>query len=199
MKKNAARDLKKLVGYKNNIPYEELITVRYPEEELEYLKNALSSCEKMDLAFYYLRDSYPFECVRETERVAYVLFQGTDGSLLCAFFDKEKYFIYQVEQFHDFYSIKDFEGIKPGVTTKKELEAIYGELATHCPRVSSVHLFNRIVREGTLLIYFQMQGFCWAENPPVGKMVFFVDGEKAPESFESVPAMLPMDKHTAQN
>ena len=85
------------------------------------------------------------------------------------------------------------------ISTKKELEAIYGELATHCPRVSSVHLFNRIVREGTLLIYFQMQGFCWAENPPVGKMVFFVDGEKAPESFESVPAMLPMDKHTAQN
>ena len=50
MMKDAARDLKKLVGYKNNIPYEELITVRYPEEELEYLKNALSSCEKMDLA-----------------------------------------------------------------------------------------------------------------------------------------------------
>lgn len=50
MMKDAARDLKKLIGYKNNIPYEELITVRYPEEELEYLKNALSSCEKMDLA-----------------------------------------------------------------------------------------------------------------------------------------------------
>ncbi len=50
MMKDAARDLKKLVGYKNDIPYEGIVTVRYPEEELEYLKNALSSCEKMDLA-----------------------------------------------------------------------------------------------------------------------------------------------------
>ena len=35
MMKDAARDLKKLVGYKNDIPYEGIVTVRYPEEELD--------------------------------------------------------------------------------------------------------------------------------------------------------------------
>lgn len=196
-KKNGQLD--HLIEENNEIPYEKLITVRYKREELEELKNILKACEedyfKMDFAFSRLGRIYKFECVRETNRTAYVMFQGEDGSLLCAFFDKEKYYIYQVEHFRRFYSIKDFERmIKPGITTKDEIEEWFGELGTHCSRVSSVHLFNRVVEEGTYLIYFQMAGLSWMENPPVWKTMFFPDKEKARESFRRIPMMLPMDK-----
>ncbi len=190
--------LNRLIEADNEIPYKELITVRYKAEELEELENILKACEedslKMDFVFSRLDGIYRFECVRKTDRTAYVMFQGEDGSLLCAFFDKEKYYIYQVEHFRKFYSVKDFERIRPGITTKDEIEEWFGELGTHCSRMSSVHLFNRVAEEGTCLIYFQMAGLRWMENPPVWKTVFLPDGEKVGEGFKRVPMMLPMDK-----
>ena len=188
--------------YDNETPYEELITTKYSAEEMEYLEEYISDYkdEEIERVYFAIDRKYRFECVREGERVSYVMFQGEDGSLLCAFFDKESHDVYQVERFHEFYSVKDFEdNAKLGVTTLDEIEARFSSLGKH-------HRYdvyrNRVVKEGTLYMIFQPIP---REPFILFDMTLFRDGEGIPEKYKEgadriagikeLPEMLPMDKH----
>lgn len=199
--------------YDNETPYEELITTKYSAEEMEYLEKYINSRKddlEIDLIYHRIDSEYRFECVREGERVSYVMFQGEDGSLLCAFFDKESHDVYQVERFHEFYSVKDFEDhVQPGITSLDEIEAVFGTLANF----GGEAVCNRVVKEGTLLIIsdyngetrkfivYEMALFRDGESRKsiMQEMAVFRDMESIPEEeprfIKRLPEMLPMDKH----
>ncbi len=194
------------IGYKNDSPYEDLITVKYSAEEMEELEDTMNNFQlhsiRMNKVYDVTKKNIKYECIRETDRGAYLLLQGEDGSLLWVFFNKNTYNILQVEMFHNFFSIKDFDFIEPGITRRSEIEDFYGELHTDdaSARMSSIWLENCMVKEGILLIYFRFgagPGMTKEDNinPRVLKTKFFPDGESAEASFETFPEMLPIDKH----
>ncbi len=129
------------------------------------------------------------------------MFQGEDGSLLCVYFNKENLHIRDVGIYNKFLSVKDFDRIIPYATKEKELYALSGELYSDM-LISAVDIQYCMVEEGTLLFYFSHFGSGWTEesekNPLLVYRVFILDGEEPPESFETVPEMLPIDKHIAE-
>ena len=198
--------------YDNETPYEELITTKYSAEEMEYLEEYISDYkdEEIERVYFAIDRKYRFECVREGERVSYVMFQGEDGSLLCVFFDRESHDVYQVERFYEFYSVKDFEDhVQPGITSLDEIEAVFGTLANF----GGEAVCNRVVKEGTLLIIsdyngetrkfivYEMALFRDGESRKsiMQEMAVFRDMESIPEEeprfIKRLPEMLPMDKH----
>ena len=158
-----------LVGEYNETRYEDLITVRYSEEEMQQLRAYMESyagtymtartAYEMYLA---LGREYAFECVRETDRGGYILFQGEDGSLLCVDFDKEKLILRNVWICNKFLSLKDFEGVIPYNTKEKEIYALSGGLCKEKGRGGVIQYC--IVEEGTLVFYFRDMGYGWTEE-----------------------------------
>ena len=117
-----------LVGEYNETRYEDLITVRYSEEEMQQLRAYMESYAGTYMTartayemYSALEGEYAFECVRETDRGGYILFQGEDGSLLCVDFDNEKLILRNVWICNKFLSLKDFEGVIPYNTKEKEI------------------------------------------------------------------------------
>ncbi|MCI9535170.1 MAG: hypothetical protein HFG53_10290 [Lachnospiraceae bacterium] len=188
--------------YDNETPYEELITKRYSAEEMEKLEELANRYKYITLfnVFPYIDVEYRFECVREGNRMNYVLFQGEDRSLLCIFFDKTSYEIYQVEQFSEFYSLKDFEMVlRPGITTVDDVEVDFGELSRH---LKFENIRSRVVKEGTILFLLEPQP--QNMSSVYYDMIFFPDGEGLPTNYEKMPSfgngapeMLAIDKHIA--
>lgn len=195
-----------LIGEDNETRYEELITVKYSAEELQMLSDYFNSNVRgrynMHSAHIDLKDKYPFECVREADRVGYVMFQGEDGRLLCIYFNKENLNIIYAGITTKFLSAQDFEGIQTNVTREKEIHKISGELCID-GRLSAVDMEYCIVNEGTMVFYFGRYGYGWTEediaNPPLAMWRFIPDGEEPPHSFEEAPEMLPIDKHIVEN
>lgn len=200
------RRFRDLIGEHNETGYEDLITVKYSAEEIEILKDTFESyigtrCT-MNWAYNDLKETYAFECVREADRNGYAMFQEEDGRLLCIYFDKRSLNINHVGIYRKFLSVRDYEEILPGVTRVKELYELSGELYSDF-FLSSVDIKYCMAEEGTLLFYFRYGGYGWTEedekNPPLVKKVFIPDGEEPPKSCESVPEMLPIDKHIVEN
>lgn len=184
--------------YDNETPYEELITKKYPSEDMERIKRIMNGHKDFSMLelFPYVDIDYPFECVRSADRVNYVMFQGEDESLLCVFFNKSTLKICQVEQFYKFYSVEDFEGkLQSRVTKKEDIEAVFGKLEKH---LSYETVADRIVKEGTLFFIFKIKphGLIFYE------VYLFRDGETFPDGYDYMPVfgvdgpeLLPMDKH----
>ncbi len=199
------RRFRDLIGEYNEIRYEDLITVRYSEDEIKMLQEYFESCigtrYTMNWAYNDLKEKYAFECVRETDKGAYVMFQGEDGSLLCVYFNKDNLHIRDVGVYNKFFSVKDFEGIIPYVTKEKELHALSGELCSDM-LISAVDIQYCAVEEGVILFYFSHFGSGWAEegtvNPLLVRREFIPDGEGMLEGFETVPQLLPIDRHIAE-
>ena len=197
-----------LVGEYNETRYEDLITVRYSEEEMQQLRAYMESYAGTYMTartayemYSALEGEYAFECVRETDRGGYILFQGEDGSLLCVYFNKDNLHIRDVGVYNKFFSVKDFEGIIPYVTKEKELHALSGELCSDM-LISAVDIQYCAVEEGVILFYFSHFGSGWAEegtvNPLLVRREFIPDGEGMLEGFETVPQLLPIDRHIAE-
>ncbi len=199
-----------LVGEYNDTRYEDLITVRYSEEEMKelqaYIENhirydRLGSEYRMNQVYSEMQRSYTFECLRETDRGGYALVQGEDGSLLCIYFDKNGLILRGVGVYNKFLSLKDFEKVIPYNIKEKEIYALSGELCRERRRYG-FGIQYCIVEEGTLVFYFRHIGYGWteedAEDPLLVKRVFIPDGEEPPAGLERVPQMLPIDKHIAE-
>ena len=206
MKKDISdRRFRDLIGEYNETQYEDLITVKYSEEEIKMLQEYFESCigtgYTMNWVYNDLKEKYAFECVREADRVCYAMFQGEDGSLLCVYFNKQNLYIRDVGVYKKFLSINDYDQIIPGVTRQNEIYALSGELCSDM-LISAVDLQHCMVKEGTLLFYFRGYGYGWTEediaNPPLERREFIPDGEEPPQSFEDIPQMLPIDKHIAE-
>ena len=199
------RRFRELIGENNEIRYEDLITVKYSAEEIQMLRDYFDSYVRtgynMHSIHIDLRDKYPFECVRETDRVGYVMFQGEDGRLLCVYFNKENLNVIYAGITTKFLTAEDFQGVEPNVTREKDIHKISGELCID-GRFSAVDLEYCIVEEGTFIFYFRRYGYGWTEdmiaNPPLAMCKFFSDGEEPLEGCEQVPQMLPIDKHITE-
>ncbi len=196
-----------LVGEYNETRYEDLITVRYSEEEMQQLRAYMESYAGTYMTartayemYSALEGEYAFECVRETDRGGYILFQGEDGSLLCVYFDKEGLILRGVGVYNKFLSLKDFEGVIPYNTKEKEIYALSGGLCKEKGRGGVIQYC--IVEEGTLVFYFRNMGYGWTEedreDPLLVRRIFIPDGEEPPAGFERIPQMLPIDKHIAE-
>jgi hypothetical protein len=196
-----------LVGEYNETRYEDLITVRYSEEEMQQLRAYMESYAGTYMTartayemYSALEGEYAFECVRETDRGGYILFQGEDGSLLCVDFDNEKLILRNVWICNKFLSLKDFEGVIPYNTKEKEIYALSGGLCKEKGRGGVIQYC--IVEEGTLVFYFRNMGYGWTEedreDPLLVRRIFIPDGEEPPAGFERIPQMLPIDKHIAE-
>ena len=68
--------------------------------------------------------------------------------------------------------------------------------------ISAVDIQYCAVEEGVILFYFSHFGSGWAEegtvNPLLVRREFIPDGEGMLEGFETVPQLLPIDRHIAE-
>ncbi len=186
--------------YNNEIPYEGLITKKYSAEEMEKLEELANRYKYIPLsfAFPYIDVEYPFECLREGNRMNYVLFQGEDGSLLCIFFTKTSQEIIYVERFHEFYSLRNFQmEMHRGISILDDIELDFGELS-RILRFENIR--SRIVDEGTIIFLLEPQP--QNNRSVLYDMMFFPDGEEFPVKFDKktsfdnvLPEMPSMDNY----
>lgn len=139
------------IRYNNTASKDDLITVQYPAEKIDELKNSISY---RDITFSEFRRTFRAQCIRQTHQGHYVVLQLDDSNNAFVFFNKEniltdiivtdvflteKQFQAQVSRAHNFSDMIAFDPI------------------TQFTPYSSVTITGHIVQGGVFVVTYSRQ------------------------------------------